>query len=154
MRVDGMDTDILVVLLVWLTIGVVIGGWISIDTFRRKVKGAKWVAAGIFLSVIGLALYLWMRNKASAQANPPSRIPLQRTGRAGSAPRPMGDTTVREAAVDAPRPSPRNRSSRVGNANARSRTGRVAPRVPFSGADPGTGGRHPPLPEMRRAVSG
>ena len=53
-----MGIEIWEILLVWLTIGVVIGGWISVDTFRRKVKGAKWVAAGIFLSVIGLALAL------------------------------------------------------------------------------------------------
>jgi hypothetical protein len=60
-----MDIVILEILLVWLTIGVVIGGWISIDTFRRKVEGARWVAAGIFLNVIGLALYLYMRKRAN-----------------------------------------------------------------------------------------
>ena len=62
-QVDGMGIEVLEILLVWLTIGVVIGGWISVDTFRRKVKGAAWVAAGIFLSVIGLALYLIVRKK-------------------------------------------------------------------------------------------
>lgn len=90
-----MDTDILVVLLVWLTIGVVIGGWISIDTFRRKVKGAKWVAAGIFLSVIGLALYLWMRNKG-VRAGQPAVPDYRYNEPAGPEvrPAPMGDTTV------------------------------------------------------------
>jgi hypothetical protein len=58
-----MDTDILIALVIWLIIGVVIGGWISIDTFRRKIKGAKWVAMGVILSVIGLAIYLVMRNR-------------------------------------------------------------------------------------------
>ena len=60
-QVDGMGIEVLEILLVWLTIGVVIGGWISVDTFRRKVEGARWVAAGIFLSVIGLVLYLIVR---------------------------------------------------------------------------------------------
>src|ERR1019366_1032094 len=61
--VEGMDTGFLIALIVWLIIGVVIGGWISIDTFRRKVKGAKWVAIGVILSVVGLAIYLIMRNR-------------------------------------------------------------------------------------------
>lgn len=59
-----MDTDWLIVLVVWLIIGVVIGGWISIDTFRRKVKGAKWVAIGVILSVVGLAIYLIVRSRS------------------------------------------------------------------------------------------
>ena len=58
-----MGSEILIILVVWLTIGVVIGGWISVDTFGRKVKGAKWVALGVILSVIGLMIYLWMREK-------------------------------------------------------------------------------------------
>jgi hypothetical protein len=58
-----MVTEILIILVVWLTIGVVIGGWISVDTFRKKVKGAKWVAIGVLLSVVGLLIYLTMRNK-------------------------------------------------------------------------------------------
>jgi hypothetical protein len=61
----GYET-VLEILLVWFIIGVVIGGWISIDTFRRKVEGARWIAAGIFLSVIGLALYLFMHRRAKA----------------------------------------------------------------------------------------
>jgi hypothetical protein len=65
-----MGIEIWEILLVWLTIGVVIGGWISVDTFRRKVKGAKWVAAGIFLSVIGLALYLVVRKKQKGVKQP------------------------------------------------------------------------------------
>ena len=60
-----MGSEILIILVVWLTIGVVIGGWISVDTFGRKVKGAKWVALGVILSVIGLMIYLWMREKKS-----------------------------------------------------------------------------------------
>ncbi len=60
-----MGIEILEILLVWLTIGVVIGGWISVDTFRRKVEGARWVVAGIVLSVIGLALYLIMKKRDS-----------------------------------------------------------------------------------------
>jgi cell division protein FtsN len=58
-----MGSEILIILVIWLTIGVVIGGWISVDTFGRKVKGAKWVAVGVLLSVIGLMIYLWMRDK-------------------------------------------------------------------------------------------
>jgi hypothetical protein len=58
-----MGSEILILLVVWLIIGVVIGGWISIDTFGRKVKGAKWVACGVLLSVIGLAIYLLMRDR-------------------------------------------------------------------------------------------
>jgi hypothetical protein len=65
-----MGTEILIILVVWLTIGVVIGGWISIDTFRRKVKGAKWVAGGVLLSVIGLVIYLMMRNKKKGSKQP------------------------------------------------------------------------------------
>lgn len=68
-----MDIGILEILLVWLTIGVVIGGWISVDTFRRKVEGARWVAAGVFLTVIGLGLYLYMRKKANAVKQPEFR---------------------------------------------------------------------------------
>ena len=63
MQVNGMLTEILIILVVWLTIGVVIGGWISVDTFRRDVKGAKWVALGVLLSVIGLVIYLMEHNK-------------------------------------------------------------------------------------------
>ena len=58
-----MVTEILIALMVWLIIGVVIGGWISFDTFRRNVKGAKWVALGVLLSVIGLLIYLKLRDK-------------------------------------------------------------------------------------------
>jgi hypothetical protein len=58
-----MLMEILITLVVWLTIGVVIGGWISVDTFRRNVKGTKWVALGVLLSVIGLVIYLMMREK-------------------------------------------------------------------------------------------
>jgi len=93
-----MDTDILVVLLVWLTIGVVIGGWISIDTFRRKVKGAKWVVTGIFLTVIGLALYLWMRDK-KVQAGQPA-VPNYRYSEPAVPevrPAPKKDTMVKPA---------------------------------------------------------
>jgi zinc-ribbon domain len=93
-----MDTDILVVLLVWLTIGVVIGGWISIDTFTRKVKGAKWVAAGIFLTVIGLALYLWVRDKTVRAGQP--AVPTYRYSEPAVPevrPAPMTDTTVEPA---------------------------------------------------------
>ncbi len=61
---------VLEILLVWFIIGIVIGGWISIDTFRRKVEGARWVAAGVFLTVIGLALYIYMRKKAMAVKSP------------------------------------------------------------------------------------
>jgi len=65
-----MGIEIWEILLVWLIIGVVIGGWISVDTFRRKVEGARWVAAGIFLSVIGLALYLMVRKKQKGAKQP------------------------------------------------------------------------------------
>jgi hypothetical protein len=58
-----MGSEILISVMVWLTIGIVIGGWISIDTFRRKVKGTIWVVAGVLLSIIGLAIYLFMRDK-------------------------------------------------------------------------------------------
>jgi hypothetical protein len=75
-----MDSTILVVLLVWLTIGVVIGGWISIDTFKRKVKGAKWVVIGVLLSFIGLAIYLMTRDsvivKSKAEYSPPPEYRL------------------------------------------------------------------------------
>ena len=63
MQVDGMVMEIIIILVVWLTIGVVIGGWISVDTFKRNVKSGKWVALGVLLSVIGLAIYLRMGNK-------------------------------------------------------------------------------------------
>ena len=65
----------MIVLLVWLTIGVGIGGWISIDSFRRKVKGAKWVVAGVFLSVIGLAIYLRMRDRTKKVKHPEHQAP-------------------------------------------------------------------------------
>ncbi|HEY3420168.1 MAG TPA: hypothetical protein VGK23_06410 [Methanomassiliicoccales archaeon] len=69
-----MDTEIILeIILIWLIIGVVIGGWISIDTFRRKVEGARWVAAGVFLSVIGLVLYLYMRKRADGTKSPEFR---------------------------------------------------------------------------------
>jgi hypothetical protein len=58
-----MGSEILITVMVWLTIGIVIGGWISIDTFRKKVNGTVWVVAGVLLSVIGLAIYLIMRDK-------------------------------------------------------------------------------------------
>jgi hypothetical protein len=65
-----MGIEIWEILLVWLTIGIVIGGWISVDTFRRKVEGARWIAVGIFLSVIGLALYLIARKKQKGVKQP------------------------------------------------------------------------------------
>ena len=58
-----MVTEILITLVVWLTIGVVIGGWISVDTFKRNEKSAKWVALGVLLSVIGLVIYLMLRSE-------------------------------------------------------------------------------------------
>jgi hypothetical protein len=61
---------VLEILLVWFIIGIVIGGWIAIDTFKRKVEGARWIAAGIFLTVIGLVLYLYVRKKEDGVRSP------------------------------------------------------------------------------------
>jgi hypothetical protein len=111
-----MDDTILIILVVWLTIGIVIGGWISVDTFRRKVKGAKWVAIGVLLSVVGLLIYLMKRNTGAAQprhhAAPEykftepaaSQAPPAGTGKATSEPAPVASQSVKEPVPEGQRP--------------------------------------------------
>jgi len=92
-----MVTEILILLVVWLTIGVVIGGWISVDTFRKKVKGAKWVAIGVILSVVGLLIYLVMRNKMDAAEPVHHSAPEYKFGERPAPeaqPAPKAETTV------------------------------------------------------------
>jgi hypothetical protein len=104
-----MDTGFLIALIVWLIIGVVIGGWISIDTFRRKVKGAKWVAIGVILSVVGLAIYLIMRNRNKTGNRTEHRSPPEyrysETVAPESHPTPMEGTTIEPPPV-VPKPTP------------------------------------------------
>jgi hypothetical protein len=63
-----MGDELVIGLVIWFTIGVVIGGWISVDTFRRGIKDARWIALGVVLSFIGLAIYLLLRNKQKTEA--------------------------------------------------------------------------------------
>ena len=112
-----MDDTILIILLVWLTIGIVIGGWISVDTFRRKVKGAKWVAIGVLLSVVGLLIYLMIgKKKKDVQAEhhhaapeykftePTAPAPPAGTGKATSEPAPVASQPVKEPMPEGQRP--------------------------------------------------
>lgn len=71
-----MGEELIIGLVVWFTIGVVIGGWISVDTFRRNIRGAGWIALGVIFSFIGLIAYIALREKAGTKGakagyNPP-----------------------------------------------------------------------------------
>jgi len=103
-----MVTEILILLVVWLTIGVVIGGWISVDTYKRNVKSAKWVALGVLLSIIGLVIYLTMRNNDDHHRSEQHTAPEYRYSEPPTPevqPAPMAQNKVEPAPV-MPQPSP------------------------------------------------
>jgi hypothetical protein len=108
-----MGVEILLVLVVWLAIGVVVGGWISIDMSRRKAKDAKWIGLGIILNVIGLAIYLVLRDKKKDIKQPEHVTPpeyrfneLKQTEAVQAPSTETKEETVPEAPQTVPSPEP------------------------------------------------